>query len=390
MHKTVGWGRRMLFATLDYIKNSYIAFWVVMLAISVYGWLLIYSANYRWGSVQRTIYTQAIAILLGLIAAVFISLIDYERLGELWWLVGGFCVVLMIVTIIFGQGATGASSVSENRAWLKIAGVSFQSAELLKIGFIVTFSYHLAHVTKQNMINNIREVILLIVHMFVPIVLNLLTLEYGNPFMLIFVCIILFISSGINWKYIMAGILSILVAVPLLWNFMAEYQKDRFRAVFNPMPGDELDILYQQTQGKIAMGGGKLLGQGFLKGTMVQNGLVPECSNDFIFTVAGEEFGFIGCMVVIILLVALMIMCVKTALEARDDMGRFICMGFFATIAVQTIFNVGMCLMILPVIGVTLPFFSAGGSSSMCLYFGFGLVLSVYMRRGESKMKIAY
>ena len=145
-----------------------------------------------------------------------------------------------------------------------------------------------------------------------------------------------------------------------------------------------MGILYQQTLGKVAIGNGGLTGEGHGTSTMIQSGLVPEDHNDFIFTVACEEFGFLGAIFLLGLLFAVMILSLYAAFKAVDMMGRFMCIGFFAMIATQTIFNIGMCISVLPVIGITLPFFSAGGSSSMCLYFGVGVVQSVYMRTMES------
>ena len=390
MDKRIGLGRRFLRAAAEYIKGSYKAMWAVIIIISAYSWILVYSANHRWGSAGRAIYIQLIVIFLGCIAAIFISLMDYERLGELWWLVGGICVFMMLWVIFFGGGARGESSVSENKAWIYIFGISFQSSELLKIGFLVTFSYHLSRVLKENLINNLRQIILLLGHMVVPVGMIMITKDAGSALMFTLMAMVILVSSGINWKYILAGIAVLLAALPVLWNYMAQYQRDRFRVVYTPNLNDphDVDLLYQQTQGRIAIGSGQLTGQGFLKGQMIQKGLVPECSNDFILTVAGNEFGFLGCLLIIVLLVALMIFCIRTALQARDDMGRFICVGFFSLLAIQTIFNIGMCLMILPVIGITLPFFSKGGSSSICLYLGFGLVLSVFSRRNETQMKI--
>ena len=391
MQKRTMFGSRFLRAVGGYFKTTYIPMWIVIIICSVFSWMLVYSANYRWISESRSIYVQAIAIGLGMIGAVIISLMDYERLGELWWLVAVGCTALMLSLIVLGQRATGASAVSDNTGWIRIGSLSFQPAELLKVGFLITFPYHLSLVIKENKLNSIRQLIMLAGHMLFPVALNeIITRDTGTSLMFLIMTILILLASGIDWKIITGGVTLVVMSLPLLWQFLGHYQQERIRAVYNPKPGDEIDMLYQQLQGQMAMGGGKLTGQGWLRGTMIQNGLVPEASNDFIFTVAGEEFGFLGTALIVLLLVSLMVMCIKTALEARDDMGRFICIGFFSLIATQTVFNIGMCLMVLPVIGITLPFFSAGGSSSMCLYFGFGLVLSVYSRRGETKMKMIY
>lgn len=349
--------------------------------------MLVYSCTIQNGT--RTVTTQIIAFLVGSTAAVIISLMDYERLGELWWLVAAVCISLMLLTLVFGGGAAGEGAKADDRAWLDIFGVSFQPSELLKIGFLITFPYHLSKVIKEGKINSIPHLLTLVGHICVPVGLIVLQRDEGSALMFLIMAAIMILGSGLDAKYIAVAFIGFFAALPLLWQVLTTTQKQRFQAVYSPQEGDELDILYQQTLGRIAIGSGELTGLGWRNGTMTQAGLVPEDYNDFILTVAGEEFGFIGATLVLVILASIMVMTINVALTAKDDMGRFICLGFFGLIAAQTIFNVGMVLVVLPVIGITLPFFSAGGSSSMCLYFGVGLVLSVYMRRGESRMSIA-
>ena len=166
---------------------------------------------------------------------------------------------------------------------------------------------------------------------------------------------------------------------------MADYQKSRFTAVFNlEDPTVQMEDGYQQYQGRISIGSGKFRGQGLFQGTRIASNVVTFQQSDFIFSVAGEELGFVGCSLIILLLFLFMVKVLHVASMARDDLGRYMCFGFFGIIALQSVVNIGMCLALLPVMGVTLPFFSAGGSSAACLYLGFGLVQSVHMRRKES------
>ena len=144
-----------------------------------------------------------------------------------------------------------------------------------------------------------------------------------------------------------------------------------------------LNTGFQQIQGKISIGSGKIFGQGLFNGPRVGSNSVPIQESDFIFSVAGEELGFIGCILVILLLCLMLFRTLKIASLSSDCLGTCICFGFFGLVASQTIFNLGMCLSVLPVMGVTLPFFSAGGSSSACLYFGLGLIQSVFMQRHD-------
>ncbi len=388
MHKTVRIGKRIAYAIYGYLKNTYIALWLVVIASSVYSCMLVYSATRNTGSL-RSVKMQIIACVGGYVAAIIISIMDYERLGQLWYIVGPVCVLLVGATYIIGEGAGGEYSVADDKAWLNIFGVSFQPSELMKIGFIITFSYHLSEVVRAKQLDSLPQLLLLLAHIGFPAGLIVVQGDQGTALMFLCMAAVIVICSGINWKYLTAAFAAVLCMLPIVWKVMNSFQRERIRAVYNPREGDEMSYLYQQTLGRLAVGSGGLTGSGWTNGRMIQSGLVPADHNDLIFTVAAEEFGFVGASLVVVLLVSIMIFTLKTAMEARDEMGRFICLGFFGLIAAQTIFNLGMCLVVLPVIGITLPFFSAGGSSSICLYFGFGLVLSVYMRRNESGMKFA-
>jgi len=376
-------GKRMFYAVVGYVKNTYIPLWIVTICASVYSIMLVYSATLSLGSTRTTL-MQFVACVVGYLAAIVISLMDYEKLGELWPMIAGICVGLVGLTFFVGQGAAGEYSLADDQAWLNIFGVSFQPSELMKIGFLVTFSYHLSMTVRNKQLNSLPHLLLLLAHIGFPAALIVAQGDHGTALMFMSMAAIMLIGSGISWKFIGACAGLVLVALPVVWKIMPPFQKERIRAVYNPRPGDEEDYLYQQTLGRLAVGSGGITGQGWTEGKMIQSGYVPADHNDLIFTVAAEEFGFVGASMVIVILVSMMIMCLRTALHSRDHMGRFICLGFFGLLAAQTIFNIGMCLVLLPVIGITLPFFSAGGSSSMCLYFGFGLVLSVYMRSNET------
>ena len=152
--------------------------------------------------------------------------------------------------------------------------------------------------------------------------------------------------------------------------------------MFNP-ESDPLGAGLQQIQGKISIGSGEWFGRGLFTAPRVQRSVVPVQESDFIFSVASEQLGFLGAMAILILIVLLLLRTMNAARKSCDDLGTYMCFGFFAMIAFQSVINLGMCLSLLPVMGITLPFFSAGGSSAACLYFGFGLVQNVYMHKSE-------
>lgn len=383
MQRLLVYAKKAGFAVLKYFKSTYIALWATVLCASVFSCMLVYSATHTGGT--RRILVQIAACVVGYVGAIIISTMDYERLGELWYLIAAVCLSLVLATFVVGvQG----NELADDRAWLRIFGVSFQPSELMKIGFIITFSYHLSLTIKAGHINSLPHLLLLVGHGLVPIGLILIQGDTGNAMIFALMFAVMIFCSGVDWKYIALVVLAALIALPFIWQQLPAFQKERFRAVYFPQEGDELDALYQQTLGRMALGSGGITGEGWLNGSLTQSGLIPEDYTDFIFTVCGEEFGLIGCVLILLIELSIIILTLRAGFAARDNMGKFMCIGFFTLIAIQTIFNIGMCLVVLPVIGITLPFISAGGSSSMCLYFGFGLVLSVYMRRNEAKLRI--
>ena len=367
----------------NYIKKADMLLWVLVAAISAYSLLLLRSVDSATGSSYFR--TQVFAIALGVAGAIVISLLDYGELANFWYLLAGFSVFLMIYTALFGEAVQGSGGV-DARAWINIGGRTFQSSELVKIAFCLTFAKHLDTLRKRGLVDNPVHVVLLACHALVPMLLCQLQGDTGAAivFFAMFLCMSL--AAGVKLRYfaILGGM--VLVALPLVWRFaMSEYQKDRIVALFNL---DNVDVQvnegYQQYQGMISIGSGKVTGQGLFNGSRVASNSVPFQQSDYIFSVAGEELGLVGCSLIILLLFLLLVKVIHVAHSSRDDLGKFICFGYFGIIALQSISNIGMCLALLPVMGVTLPFFSAGGSSAACMYFGIGLVQSVYMRRKES------
>ncbi len=367
----------------NYIKKADIILWILLAAISVYSLLLLRSVDSATGSSYFN--TQVFAIALGIVGAVVISLMDYGELANFWYLLAGFSIFLMIYTALFGEQVQGSGGV-DARAWITIGGRTFQSSELVKIAFMLTYSKHLDTLRKRDLINQPLHVVLLGCHALVPIMLCQMQGDTGAGMAFFAMFIVMSLAAGVKLRYFAILGIVVLISLPLLWKFvMADYQKLRFVALFNlDDPTVQMEDGYQQYQGRISIGSGKLTGQGLFNGSRVASNSVPFQQSDYIFSVAGEELGFIGCSLLILLLFLFMVKVVHVAHSSRDDLGKFICFGYFGIIALQSISNIGMCLALLPAMGVTLPFFSAGGSSAACMYFGFGLIQSVYMRRKES------
>ncbi|MBR5976357.1 MAG: FtsW/RodA/SpoVE family cell cycle protein, partial [Clostridia bacterium] len=192
--------------------------------------------------------------------------------------------------------------------------------------------------------------------------------------------------AGISWKYILAAVILVGAAIPLLWfKFFSDYQKQRFIVIVDPEAYP--DVAYQQNRGITAICNGGFLGEGLFKGTYTQQGAVPVSESDMIFTVICEELGFVGGFAAFLLLLLIILRVVRDGRKSGDTAATFMGYGIAAMIAAQMIINIAMCLRVGPVIGITLPFFSAGGSSTLCLYIGLGLAFSAYRTTYNSKPK---
>ena len=367
--------------TKSYFRLTDSIFWSISVSTSIFSLLLLLSVSRtsNFGYFR----TQLIAIIIGYIGAFIITKSDYRIIAKHYVIVAVICVLLIICTLIFGTSVTGNSGI-DAKAWLKLpGGISFQPSELAKIGFMITFSKHLSVLKEKNELTSFFNVALLGVHALVPIASTHLQGDDGAAIIFFFMFLFMAFAAGVQLRYFFAVFAAIILMIPILWNYVfAEYQKQRIINQINP-EADPLNTGFQQIQGKISIGSGKIFGQGLFNGPRVGSNSVPIQESDFIFSVAGEELGFIGCTLIILLLCLMLFRTLKTASMSSDCLGTYICFGFFGLVASQTIFNLGMCLSVLPVMGVTLPFFSAGGSSSACLYLGIGLIQSVYIQRDD-------
>ena len=310
--------------------------------------------------------------------AFLIQFFDYKNLSRYWVLISLFCSGIMIYTLFFGSKISGSGGVNA-KAWLFLGGFCFQPSELAKIGFIFTFAKHLEILKIHNQVNNIKSLLLFGLHAAIPIIITHLQGDDGAA--IIFICIAIFelFIAGLDAKFFLFGITAFAISIPLIWNFLLlPYQKSRILNMMNP-ESDPYGIGFQQLQGKISIGSGGFLGSGLFKGIRVGNGYVPVQHNDFIFSVAGEELGFVGCFLILLLLSSLIFRIFFISKNSKDYLGLFTCFGFLGLLCSQSIFNLGMCLNFLPVMGIILPFISAGGSSIICYYMGIGIIQSIYI-----------
>ena len=374
---------RFFSGIIDYFKRTDIIFWLITITATVYGCILIASQQ-RSGDVNF-LRSQLMAVVMGYAAAVIVSLMDYNFIAKCWWLIGGVALALTVAVFFIGIQIAGTDDVG----WILLpGGLTFQPSELTKICFIVTFSKHLSYLAEKNRLHSFVGVLTLLIHAAIPI--GLIHMQGDDGAALVFGCMFLIMTfaAGVQLRYFIAIFIAIIAAAPILWTrIMNSDQQSRLLLLFSN--DDEMlqTFGWQQYQGKVSIASGGITGKGLFEGPRVEKNMVPYQENDFIFTVAGEELGFIGCVAILLLFVLMIFKVLRTSRGACNPLGRYICIGFFSLIITQTVINLGMVLGLLPVVGITLPFFSSGGSSAACLYLGVGLVQSVYMHPTDGSEK---
>ena len=367
--------RRLWAALADFIRETDKILLLFCIFTSLYGCLAVYSATQYKGSVRPAL-VQGIGLVVGVFAAVLISAIDYEKVFKYWYLIAAIGIIPGILTFFIGFAPVG----TDDRAWLDFGFTTFQPSELLKITFLFTFSLHLSRA--KPTINKLKTLIPVCLHGAIPIVI--IHIQGDDGTVLVFAVMVLFMmwAAGVSWKYFLTLIAAVALASPLIYFFiMNQDQKARITALFDSSAADTQGVMYQQWRGLTALANGGWFGQGFLKGSLTRTGAVPKAYNDFIFVSIGEEFGLVGSLLVILLISTICFRCIRIARMSSKESGKLICVGMFAILFAQMTINVGMCLQIFPVVGITLPFFSAGGTSLLCVLLGIGLVLNVYKHR---------
>lgn len=380
--------KRAFKIALDYIKRLDKTLILLCVAASVFGIVLLYSMYVSdFASVSAGYYkTQITALCLGVAATLAVAAIDYRFISKIWFI---YAPVALILTLLLftglGQGVDGADDIG----WLKVGSFTIQPSELLKDAFIMTFATHLYKVGKN--LNKLHNFILLCVHGMIPVGLISMQGDDGTALVFLFIFVVMLVVAGLSWKYILLGCAAVPAAVYLAWNFLMQpHHKARFLVLFDEtMQQNEIQgIWYQQYWGRIALGSGKLTGVGLFrdKGDYVYTSFIH---NDFIYAFIGNSLGFVGCIGTIALLLMICVKIYMNSVQAKDLLGKYICIGVFAMIMIHSVLNIGMVLAVLPVIGIPLPFISAGGTSTVSLYVAIGLVLSVYGHR-ERKYHLFY
>ncbi len=344
--------------------------------LSLFSLTVLYSAsNQDIGYVT----SQAIKIGIGFMAMIFIAFIPPERIKQFTPIFYTFGLILLLVVFLYGVSAKGASR------WIDLGFFRFQPSEIMKLAVPMMIAFYLhRHPLPPSFVSILVALFLIAV----PFGLIFLQPDLGTALVIAFSGIAVLFLAGLYWRYIIATLLILAVAIPLFWNFgLKPYQKDRVITFINP-ESDPLGKGYQIIQSKIAIGSGGIYGKGWKNSTQVSLQFLPEATTDFIYAIIGEEFGLVGTSLLLICYLLIIWRGLYISMRGRDSyfqlIGGAICMYFFFYVFV----NAGMVSGILPIVGIPLPFVSYGGTSIVTLFISFGILMNIYANPASIKKRI--
>ena len=357
------------------LKNLNIRLIIACVALTIIGVLVVGSA--RGGSNGSYQNKQIMGMILGVIVMTIVAMIDYSFLLQFAWVYYVLADILLILVIFRGSSSLGA------QRWLRIGGFRFQPSEFAKVLLILFFAYFLMRI--EDRINKPRTLLMTLLISAFPLFLIVREPDLSTTIVTFMIIAIMVFSAGLSYK-IVGTVLGITVPAITIFlvlesrgkSLLRGYQDERILAWLNPEKYPEK--AYQQQNSIMAIGSGQLFGKGLFNTSAysVKNGnYIPEPHTDFIFAVVGEEMGFIGSCVIIILLLIIAIECLRVSKKAKDTAGRLICIGIASWISIQSFVNISVVTGLLPNPGLTLPFVSYGLTSLVTLYIGIGLVLNV-------------
>jgi len=351
--------------------------WILLLTvclITAVGITNLYSATASWAGPATPVYLKQIYwLLIGLVIALTVCSFDYRHLEHFAFILYGVNLLLLLVVLVAGKTSMGATR------WIDFGFFNLQPSEIMKIVIIITLARYFAE--KGHFFGHtLGELMIPFALLAVPVLLIIKQPDLGTAMLVVFIGLTMALLAGIRRRTAIA--LALLGAAGTIggWFLLHDYQKERIRTFLNP-ERDPLGSGYHIIQSKIAVGSGGFLGKGFMQGTQSQLSFLPERHTDFAFSVFAEEWGFSGCLVLLLLYLFVIIWGLYIARQAADRFGMFLAGGVVAMLFWHIVVNLGMVIGLLPVVGVPLPLFSYGGTSMVTTMIGVGLLLSVRMRR---------
>lgn len=346
---------------------------VLLLATSLliaFGVAMVRSATLGMSGLENLAFRQAIYAVLGLILMSVMAAIDYRFLGSLQKPLYALVLVLLLTVLIVGEAVYGA------RRWIDLGLFPFQPSELAKVLLIVVLAKHFAD--QEEEMGRLRHILLSIAYIVPPVVLIYLQPHLGAAIIVLVLWLSMALMAGMRFLHLISLGLTGAAIAPFVWRSLEDYMRQRILLFINP--AREPTARYNIDQALIGIGSGGWLGKGYMSGSQSQLHFLRVRHTDFVFSVIGEEMGFLGALLLLALLAVVLLRLVRAAEMARDTFGRLIACGVATVVLLQSAVNIGMNMGLLPVTGIPLPFVSYGGSSLITLLLAEGLVQSVVMR----------
>jgi len=351
------------------------ALFLTAAALAVIGVINLYSATSVSKAGLSEIYIQQVYwLVLGGILAAVVTVIDYRHYERLGYVLYGVGIVLLLLVFILGKDIRGSSR------WIQIGSFGFQPSEFMKLFMIIALAKYL-HDDPKTEARTLKDLLAPAGLASIPVLLVLKQPDLGTALIHVLIFVTICLLTKVRWQSLVTLAVAGGIAAPLLWTYVLhDYQKQRILVFLNP----EANILgsgWHAHHARVAIGSGGWTGQGFMRGTQNQFLFLPDQHSDFPFAVFAEDWGFFGCLLLVALYAFLVLWAVRIAATAKDRFGAVLSVGVGSLIFWHAFFNLGMVTGILPVVGVTLPLFSAGGSSVLTIMIGIGLLMNVSMRR---------
>ena len=370
--------RRFIQELQDFPKKGDFVLLLICLITSAFGLIAVASTatgKFDEGSI-RYVLIQLLSTVLGVCMYAIMSSIDIESMSERRNLLVAFNITLLLMLIPFGVNRGG------NRSWLDfpLIPINIQPAEICKITYIIIMASVMS--SHQNRLSSIPSVMHMVFHLAILVGLNMaLSKDAGVSLIFVFIFIGMTFAGGVNIGWFILAISLIAIAIPIVWPFLGEYQQERIMVLIDPsFDAMGTGARYHHKINMLSLTGGGLTGQGLFNGNRTQGGLLFAGHTDYIFSSMGEELGFFGCVMIMLMQFAIIARCIWVGVRCQDYIRRLVCFGAASALIFQVTINVGMCIGVMPVIGLTLPLISYGGSSVVTIYAMLGLVSGSYAR----------
>lgn len=358
---------------LNKLEKIPFSFVFIIVFLTSFGFVLLYSA--AQGNLEPWAFRQMIYFAISLPILVVISIVDLKFWYKSSYIFYVLALVLLILVYLLGHTAMGATR------WIDLKIIKLQPSELMKIAIVFALARYFHDLGTQEI--KLKNLLIPAIMLFLPAFLIIKQPDLGTAMILLMLGVIMFFVAGVaKWVFV-TGVASLGVALPVLWNYLYDYQKNRILTFIDPTR-DPLGDGYNIIQSKIAIGSGGFWGKGIMQGSQSQLQFLPEHQTDFIFTMLSEEWGFIGALIVLILFMVIIFYSYIIVLNAKSSFARLLSIGMISLFFLHIFINVSMVMGLLPAVGVPLPLLSYGGTMMLTIYIAFGYIINVHIHGKQS------